>query len=109
MRHFKFAPIAEESLDGIHDWTLVHFGPLKAQAYTSDLLERCFAVGEGTVVHQSCRAAFIADMRDDLRFTRSGQHHVIFIESGTEVLIVDFVHSKLDIVGRLERLKPAGH
>ena len=103
MRKLQFAAIAEESLDGIHDWTLVNYGPSQAQSYTSEMLKRCYAIAEKMDGHQGCRAAFAADLLDDLRFTRSGQHYIIFTESSIEVLIVDFLHCKSDIVGRLAK------
>ena len=108
MRYLRLAEIAEESLDRIHDWTLLNFGPSQAQSYTLDILKRCYAVTEQSAAQQSCRDAFAADLREDLRFTRSGQHYIIFIESSSEVLIVDFVHSKSDIVGRLAKIGSFG-
>ena len=44
---------------------------------------------------------FADDLAADLRFTRAGQHFVIFVEAPDEVLIVDFLHQSADIAGRL--------
>ena len=44
------------------------------------------------------------DLPEDLRFTRSGQHFIVFIEDATQVIIVDFLHSRADLPGKLAAL-----
>ena len=108
MKRLGFTPEAEASLDAISEWTLMQFGPHQAKTYLTELLARCHQLAEGSANHQSCREVFAADLRDDLRFTRSGQHFVVFVETGTEVVVVDFIHSRMDLPGKIAGLGKRG-
>jgi toxin ParE1/3/4 len=77
-------------------WT--HFGPRQAAVYEDDLIARC---NEITAVSQGCRRLIAADLPENLRFTRSGQHFIVFIEDATQVTIVDVLHSRADLPGKL--------
>lgn len=95
---------AEASLTSIAQWTIKSFGPRQAEAYEDDLIERCRAIADGTAQSQSCRRIMDPDLPDDLRFTRIGQHFVVFVESAEAVVIIDFLHSRSDLPARLARL-----
>ena len=101
MKTFYFSDRAEASFDAILEWTLEHHGARQLEKYRDTLLDRCQAIAAGQVVHQSCRTIFADDLREDLRFARAGQHCVIFIETDTQVQIVDFLHQAADVSGRL--------
>ena len=94
---------AEASLTHIAQWTIKSFGPRQAEAYEDDLIERCRAIADGRAQSQSCRI-IDPDLPDDLRFTRIGQHFIVFVESAEAVVIVDFLHSRSDLPARLARL-----
>ncbi len=96
---------AEASLLDIALWTLETFGPRQAQAYEEDLIGRCSGIASGSVPSQSCRAIIDPDLKEDLRFTRSGQHFIVFIEDDTRVIIVDFLHSRCDLPAKLANLQ----
>ena len=85
------------SLEDIGEWSKDHFGDRQADAYLDLLIAQCDAVAEGLAHHQSRRDIFAADLREDLRFTRIGQHYVVFVETDLEVLVVDFVHQRMDL------------
>lgn len=95
---------AEASLLDIALWTIETFGPRQAQAYEEDLIARCLGIASGGVATQSCRAIIDPDLRDDLRFTRSGQHFIVFVEDDSSVIIVDFLHSRSDLPAKLARM-----
>ena len=95
---------AEASLTGIAHWTTETFGPRQAGAYEEDLITRCRAIAEGTAPSQSCRRIIDPDLPEDLRFTRAGQHFIVFIEDDDAVTIVDFLHGRSDLPARLARL-----
>lgn len=101
MKRLTFSERADSSFEQILEWTYERFGARQVATYRDTLMERCRAIAEGRVVHQSCRTIFADDLRDDLRFARAGSHYVIFIETTTEVQIVDFLHQNADIAGRL--------
>ena len=92
---------AYASLADIGEWTVLNFGAQQAKRYTDQLVAQCKAIVRGRAVSQSCRTMFADDLAADLRFTRAGQHFVIFVEAPDEVLIVDFLHQSADIAGRL--------
>jgi len=96
---------AEASLSDIALWTIDTFGPRQAQAYEEDLIARCSGIASGSVPSQSCRAIIDPDLKEDLRFTRSGQHFIVFVEDETSVIIVDFLHSRSDLSAKLVRMR----
>lgn len=103
-RPWRLTRQAEASLVEIARWTLETFGPRQAEAYEDDLIARCNEIAKGTAQSQDCRRLISADLPEDLRFTRSGQHFIVFIEDATQVIIVDFLHSRADLPGKLAAL-----
>ena len=96
---------AEASLLKIALWTIDTFGPRQAQAYEEDLIARCSGIASGSVPSQSCRAIIDPALKEDLRFARSGQHFIVFVEDEASVIIVDFLHSKSNLPARLASIK----
>ena len=96
---------AEASLLDIALWTLETFGPRQAQAYEEDLIGRCSGIASGNVTSQSCRALIDPDLKEDLRFSRSGQHFIVFVEDAASVIIVDFLHSRNNLPSKLASLE----
>jgi len=103
-RPWKLTRQAEASLVEIARWTLETFGPRQAEAYEDDLIARCQHIADGSAPSQDCRRLIAPDLHEDLRFTRSGQHFIVFIEEAAQVIIVDFLHSRADLPGRLASL-----
>jgi len=103
-RPWRLTRQAEASLIEIARWTLDTFGPRQAEAYEEDLIARCTEIADGTAHSQDCRRLIAPDLPEDLRFARSGQHFIVFIEDTTQVIIVDFLHSRSDLPGKLAAL-----
>ncbi len=100
---------AEASLLEIALWTIETFGPRQAQAYEEDLIACCSGIASGTMTSQSCRILINPDLAEDLRFARSGQHFIVFVEEQNSVIIVDFLHNRSDLptkIVNLEKQKP---
>ena len=95
---------AEASLVDIARWTYDTFGPRQARAYEDDLVARCEAIAGGTASSQACRRFIDPDLPEELRFTRAGQHLVVFVEDPDQVVIVDFLHARSDLPRRLRTL-----
>lgn len=107
-RPWRLTRQAEASLVDIARWTLEHFGPRQAAAYEDDLIARCAEIATGTAPSQDCRRLIAPDLPENLRFTRSGQHFIVFIEDAAEVIIVDILHSRSDLPGKLADLPGPG-
>ena len=103
-RPWRLTRQAEASLVEIALWTLETFGPRQAEACEDDLIARCNDIAAGTAPSHDCRRVIAPDLPEDLRFTRSGQHFIVFIEDATQVIIVDFLHSRSDLPGKLAAL-----
>ena len=101
---WRLTRAAEASLIDIARWTYETFGPRQAEAYEEDLITACRAIAAGEVHSQGCRRLIAQDLREDLRFTRAGQHFVLFIEDVEQVIIIDFLHSRFDLPRRLANL-----
>lgn len=98
---------AETSLVEIARWTFATFGPRQADAYEADLIARCAAIAAGAAPSQDCRRLIDPDLPEDLRFTRCGEHFIVFIENAAEVIVVDVVHARSDLPRRLAELGEA--
>lgn len=79
------------------------FGAHQADAYEEDLILSCEQIASGMAHHQGCWP-LLTDNDTDLRFTRSGQHFIVFIESEDEAIIVDFLHSRSDLPAKLSHM-----
>lgn len=97
MKALCFSPRAEARLEQIVDWTLQGFGLGQSEAYLARLQGHCQTIASGLAHHQSCRDVFATDLREDLRFSRIGQHYVVFVETDLAVLVVDLVHQRMDL------------
>lgn len=104
MKPFRLTQQAEEHLTEIAIWTLETFGPRQADAYEEDLILRCEQIANGTAHHQSC-SVLVDAIEQDLRFTRAGQHFVVFVENDDEAIIVDFLHSRGKLPAKLAHLE----
>jgi plasmid stabilization system protein ParE len=103
-RPWRLTLQAEASLVEIARWTLETFGPRQAAAYEDDLIARCNEIAIGSALSQDCRRLIAPDLPEDLRFTRCGQHFIVFIEDAAQVIIIDFLHSRSDLPGKLAAL-----
>lgn len=89
-------------------WTFETFGSRQAAAYEDDLIARCREIASGAAITQGCRQLIAPNLAEDLRFARSGQHFIVFIEDAEQVVIVDFLHSRSDLPGKLTALTTRG-
>ena len=95
---------AEASLIAIARWTYETFGPRQGRAYEDDLVARCQAIAAGGAPSQACRQVIDPDLPEDLRFTRAGQHLVVFVEDPDRLIVVDFLHARSGLPRRLRAL-----
>lgn len=95
---------AEAALIEIARWTHETFGPRQAEAYEEDLLASCREIASGEAHTQDCRRLIDPHLPEDLRFARCGQHFIVFIEDEAQVIILDFLHNRTDLPGRLSGL-----
>ena len=95
---------AEASPVGIALWTFENFGSRQSAAYEEDLIRRCIDIADGTAISQGCRQLIDPSLPEDLRFTRSGQHFIVYIKDSDQVITVDFLHSRSDLPRKLATL-----
>lgn len=101
---WRLTRAAEASLIDIARWTHKNFGPRQAEAYEEDLISACREIAAGTALSRDCRRLIDPDLPEDLRYARCGQHFIVFVEDPEQVIIVDFLHSRSDLPGRLAAL-----
>jgi plasmid stabilization system protein ParE len=101
---WRLTRAAEASLVDIAEWTLRTFGPRQAAAYEEDLIARCAEIAAGTAPSQDCRRLIDPNLPEDLRFARAGQHFIVFVEDAENVTIIDVLHSRSDLPGKLAAL-----
>jgi plasmid stabilization system protein ParE len=95
---------AQTSLINIALWTIETFGLKQADAYQADLLEACQAIAEGEAQARDCRSLIDPDLPEDLKFTRCGEHYIVFVSYPEQVTILDFIHVRTDLPARLASL-----
>lgn len=103
-RPWRLTRAAETALVEIARWSETTFGPRQARAYEDDLIDTCRRIAAGTAFTMDCRRLIDPDLAEDLRFTRCGQHFVIFVEDAEQVILIAFLHSRSDLPGRLAAL-----
>ena len=96
---------AERTLAEIAAWTAETFGKRQAEAYAEDLIDACRALANGTAPSRDCRRLVAAELPEDLRYARIGQHYVVFIAAPERMVVVDFLHVRMDIPARLVALR----
>lgn len=103
-KSWRLTHAAEASLVEIAEWTLRTFGSRQAEAYEEDLIARCAEIAAGTASSQDCRRLIDPDLPEDLRFARAGQHFIVFVEDTESVIIIDLLHGRSDLPGKLAAL-----
>ena len=95
---------AEAALKDIAIWTVETFGRRQADAYAEDLIEKCQALADGAAPSKDCRRLVDPARPENLRYARSGQHYVVFIAAPDRMIVVDFLHVRMDLPARLAAL-----
>lgn len=95
---------AEAALQEIAVWTIETFGKRQAEAYAEDLIEKCQALADGVALSRDCRRLVDADLPENLRFARSGQHFVVFLDGPDRMIVIDILHVRTDLPARLAAL-----
>jgi toxin ParE1/3/4 len=101
-RSLRLTRRAEASLVEIAKWTIEQFGLKQADLYEAELLTRCQAILNGQAHSRSC--AVVVDNAADLRFARAGEHFLVFLDQPDEVIIVDILHSRSDLLRHVAAL-----
>ena len=102
-RSFRLTRRAEESLIEIALWTIESFGQGQADIYEAELLSRCDAIVNGQAHSRSC--SILIDDAEDLRYSRAGEHFLVFLDRPEEVIVVDILHSRSDLPRHIAALK----
>lgn len=105
-RPWRLTRQAQSTLVTIARWTARTFGERQADAYQADLIERCDAIAAGTAPSGSCREIWDVTLAPQLRFVRFGGHFIVFVEASDAVVIVDLIHARADLPGRLAGVGP---
>jgi toxin ParE1/3/4 len=95
---------AEQSLLEIALWTVEKFGPLQAEKYEEELIDRCDAISAGTAFVQNCGILLGDPTSTNLKLARAGQHFIIFEEMSEMIVILYFIHSRSDLPGKISYL-----
>ncbi|MBI1217647.1 MAG: type II toxin-antitoxin system RelE/ParE family toxin [Rhodobacteraceae bacterium] len=105
MKRWRLTPRAQASLIDIALWTLDTFGPVQADRYEAEVLDRCTAIAEGRAATQDCALLAGEAKGSGLRFARAGEHFVLFLDMGEEIVIVDVLHARTDLPSRIAALR----
>jgi len=101
---WRLTRAAEASLTSIARWSCEPFSARQAQAYEEDLIATCRDIAAGAALSRDCRSLIDPHLPEDLRFTRCGQHFIVFAEHPSQVIIIDFLHARSDLPAKLAAL-----
>jgi plasmid stabilization system protein ParE len=106
VKSFRLTPQAEARLTEIALWTIDRFGVDQARLYERDLIDRLHALASGDPPHGKSCTALVSGGRSvaDLYYYRQGQHYIIYRDSPTLLIVVDFVHGSRNLPRILEDL-----
>jgi plasmid stabilization system protein ParE len=105
---WRLTRAAGATLVDIALWTYQTFGLRQAEAYEVDLIDRCDAIARDEAPWQSCAKVIDPRLPEDLRFTRCGEHLIVFLDEPDRVIIVEFLHGRRDLPARLTDLLRRG-
>ncbi|WP_366946165.1 type II toxin-antitoxin system RelE/ParE family toxin [uncultured Maricaulis sp.] len=104
---WRLTPQARRAIQDIARWTVQTFGPEQADRYRQALIDTCSRVAGHQTFDQSCRRLVAHDLAEDLRFARCEQHFIVFVRDPGVVTIIDILHARSDLPGKLSRLDRA--
>jgi len=104
-RPWRLTRQAAAALTDIANWTYQAFGAAQAESYQNDLIKCCRQIACGDNPSRPCARLISDTCPDNLRYARSGQHYVVFLDEAERVVIVDVLHVRSDLPGKLARLE----
>jgi toxin ParE1/3/4 len=91
MKSLVFSPAAQADMESIWDYTVTHWGPAQADAYTDDIRDACNALACG---HRQGRPV---DVRPGYLKYPAGSHVIYFREHGSRLEVVRILHGRMDV------------
>ncbi|MDG1417680.1 MAG: type II toxin-antitoxin system RelE/ParE family toxin [Maricaulis sp.] len=104
-RPWRLTRHAAAALTDIANWTYQAFGAAQAESYQNGLITCCRQIASGNMRSRSCARLIAHDCTDNLRYARSGQHYVVFLDAPERVVIVDVLHVRSNLPGKLAQLE----
>ncbi len=106
MKPFRLTPQAEARLTDIALWTVNQFGVDQARRYERELIHRLKALASGDPPHgRPCGLLVpVRNSDSDLYYYRQGRHYIIYRNTPTQLIVIDFVHGSRDLPSILEEL-----
>ena len=95
---------ADAALHDIAEWTVKNFGKRQALVYAEDLIEKCQALADAEAPSRDCRILVDPNLIENLRYAREGQHYIVFIDRPEQLIVIDFLHVRMDLPARLAAL-----
>lgn len=100
----QFTRAAEQDLRDIFLWSFEQFGPLQAEKYLDDIIERCNQLASGTLPSRSCRDFITPEEGRDYRYFSTGSHFIIFAATQTACQILAVEHQSTNLPARIAAL-----
>ena len=105
MKPFRLTPQAEARLTDIAFWTVSQFGVDQARRYERELTDRLKALASGNPPHgRSCGLLVPDKDSDDLYYYRQGRHYIVYRDTPSQLIVIDFVHGSRNLPKILEDL-----
>ena len=97
MTGYKIVEQAAGDLKQIWHYTATHHGEVQADKYVNALKFGCEKIAQKPTTWRILRLAGI-----DLRVYHCEHHYIIYLIDGTEVVILAFLHERMNQVARLK-------
>lgn len=96
-KSYRLTQAAEDSLDEIAIWTFETFGPRQADRYEAALKAKVLDIAAGRVVARDCSVLTGSDAGRGLSYVSAGEHFVVFLDVGQEIIVIDVLHSRSNL------------
>ncbi len=97
MSNYRITKQAAADFKKIWTYTATNYGDSQADYYTAALKAGCAKIAENPTIW---RVLQLADR--DVRFYRCEHHYIVYLFDEVEVIIIAFLHERMDFIARLE-------
>lgn len=106
MKTVRVTRRARLRLADIFEYSIFHWGPIRAEAYRLQFLDRVRALASGRLPAGRSCAILAPEGHNfaDLKYLQVGVHYIIYREMATAIEIIEFVHQSRNLESIVDHL-----
>ena len=109
MKTIRLTRRAGSRLTDILEFSIAQWGDMVAQRYRDALVARLRALAAGELpAGRPCDLLVTSGQPLNLKYFREGGHYIIYRETATELIVLDFVHQSRNLDDHIANLSKSG-